>query len=251
MKTIGIVSLLLLFGVASCKKEAGPTKVSFRLTDAPGQYDNVYVDIQDIKIHSNNGGWTSPTTFNAGVYDLIELNNGLDTFLCDVEIPAGEVSQIRLILGNNNSVVVDGVSQPLSTPSGKESGVKLNIHEDFAAGASYTVWLDFDAGRSVVDKGNGGYSLKPVIRAYSDLTDGRLKGIVEPMAADPVVYAIQGTDTLSAIPNSDGFFMFCGLGGSYDVSVVPNDTTYQTTVINGVSVNYGEINDLGTITLQQ
>lgn len=253
LKIIGVVSISILVGLTSCKKDtkSDPAHVNFRLTDGPGQYDNVYVDIQNIKIHSNTGGWQTPTNFNAGVYDLLELNNGLDTFLCDVELPAGKVSQIRLMLGNNNSVVVDGTTHALNTPSGQESGIKLNLHKEFAAGAAYTVWLDFDAGKSVVETGNASYNLKPVIRAYSDLTDGKLKGIVQPMSTNPAVYAIQGSDTLTAIPNSDGFFMICGLGGTYDVHVVPSDITYQNAIFNGVQVNYGQINDLGTIQLQQ
>jgi len=252
-KIIGVVSISILLGLTSCKKDttSEPAQVNFRLTDGPGQYDNVYVDIQNIKIHSNTGGWQTPPNFNSGVYDLLELNNGLDTFLCSIDLPAGKISQIRLMLGDNNSVVVDGTTHSLNTPSGKESGVKLNLHEEFTAGVSYTVWLDFDAGKSVVETGNMSYNLKPVIRAFSGLTDGKLKGVVQPMSTDPVVYAVQGTDTLSAIPNSNGYFMMCGLGGAYDVHVVPNDTSYQTATFNGVQVNYGQINDLGSIQLQQ
>lgn len=249
--TIGTISLLSILLLFSCNKdEKEIARLNVRLMDNPGQYDNVFIDVQGIKIHSNSGGWHSPSNFNAGIYDLLEFNNGMDTLLCSLDLPAGKVSQIRLILGDNNSVVVDGNTSPLETPSAQQSGLKLNLHQDLHANESYTIWLDFDVAKSVVYTGNSSFILKPTIRAFSNLTDGKLKGVVEPMATQPVVYAIQGTDTLSAIPNNDGSFMFCGLGGTYDVAVVPTDSTYQTEQINGVQVTYGAINDLGVITLQ-
>lgn len=47
-------------------------------------------------------------------------------------------------------------------------------------GIEYKLWLDFDAGRSVVEIGNGNYILKPVIRIYSEATSGAIKGSVLP-----------------------------------------------------------------------
>ncbi len=248
-KTIGVMSIIMLIVLTGCKKTDEYARLNVRLTDAPGQYDHVYIDIQGIEIHSDNGGWFSPSFFNAGVYDLLQFNNGADTLLCSIDMPVGKISQIRLILGNNNSVVVDSVSYPLSTPSAQQSGLKINLHEDLLADVSYTIILDFDAGKSIVQQGNGSYSLKPVIRAYSELENGKIKGIVQPMAAQPVVYAIQGTDTVSAIPNPDGFFMICGLNGTYDLFINPADPTYQAVTISGVQTAWGTITDVGIITL--
>ena len=53
---------------------------------------------------------------------------------------------------------IGGVSQD-------ESGLKLNVHQDLAAGQFYTLVIDFDASLSVVDEGNGSYRLKPVLTA--------------------------------------------------------------------------------------
>lgn len=249
MKKIGaflglVLAVLMLVG---CKKEGGSAQYKVYLTDAPGEFEHVYIDVQSVRIHTNNGGWITPSNFNAGVYDLLELNNGIDVLLGTAEIPEGHVSQIRLILGENNSVVVDEVSHPLTTPSAHTSGLKLNVHHTIVAGESYSVWLDFDAGQSVVETGNGSYILKPVIRVFTDLTNGIIKGTVTPMAALPTVYAIQNGDTLSAIPNADGYFMISGLSGMYDVHIVPSVEGYSTVEIDGVQVTFGQITDLGVI----
>lgn len=253
---LGLCTLSLLTGLSSCKKDdtiTGTANINIHLTDGPGNYDAVLIDVQQIEIHSDISGWVTLTPTHPGVYNLLDFSNGMDTLLCHTQLPAGKISQMRLILGNNNSVVVDGVNKPLSTPSAQQSGLKFNIHQDLMANGSYDVWIDFDAGRSIVETGNGGYSLKPVVRAYTELTNGKIKGFVLPPAAHAVVYAINGTDTFSTIPEANGYFMFCGLpAGNYvlwfDASAITN---YQDLLMPNTPVTFGMINDVGTVTLVQ
>jgi hypothetical protein len=94
------------------------------------------------------------------------LQNGIDTLLViSQEIPEGKLSQIRFILGKENTVVVSGISYPLELSSEDESGLKLNIHQDLVDNTSYTISVDFDATESVLENRNGTYKLKPVLRA--------------------------------------------------------------------------------------
>lgn len=249
----GIFILLVSFAV-SCQKDAvtyqNKANVEFRLMDGPCDYDNLWVDVQEIQIHSDSNGWESIEPFNAGVYDILELTNGLDTLLCQAQLPAGVVSQIRLVLGANNSLVYDGVTYDLKVPSGMQSGIKLNLHKELLANVSYTVWLDFDACKSVVLTGRGEYILKPVIRVFSDSTNGKLNGVVLPTSVDAIVNVIENSDTIAtAIPNDDGYFMVCGLDGTYDVYIDAIDTAYNDTTLTNITVNFGEIVTLDTINL--
>jgi hypothetical protein len=226
--------------------------VSMRLTDAPSNYDAVYIDIQQVEVTMEGSAAVVLTPIRPGIYNLLSFRNGLDTLLVRADIPAGKVSQVRLILGSNNSVVVNGVSYALNTPSAQESGLKLNLNETFAANGAYTMWIDFDAGKSIVETGNGKYNLKPVIRAYMQATDGRIKGYVLPDAAITTVYATNGVDTYTAIPASDGFFMFAGLpAGTYTVTLDASVIAYIDVTVNNVQVTYGNTTDLGTIVLHQ
>ena|SRR5665647_2021879 len=54
---------------------------------------------------------TFARTLNAteGVYNLLDLSNGISTLIATGDMQPGTVSQIRLILGSNNTVTVGGV----------------------------------------------------------------------------------------------------------------------------------------------
>ncbi|HEY8691051.1 MAG TPA: DUF4382 domain-containing protein [Chitinophagaceae bacterium] len=253
-----IVFLLSICFIA-CKKSSSSnvSKLSVSLTDDPSTYDAVNIDIQDIQVNINAdtgtlSGWTSLPLTRKGVYNLLDFRNGLDTLLASSELPSGTIAQIRLILGTNNSVVVNGASHSLTTPSSQQSGLKLNVHATLVAGIEYKLWLDFDAGRSIVLTGNNTYILKPVIRTYTEATSGAIKGSVLPSNSHSMIYAIQNmTDTIgSAIADTtSGNFLIGGLSaGNYSVAIHANsyvDTTITTTVTTGI------VTDLGSVQLHQ
>lgn len=246
------ISLLFM---ASCNdsEDKGTATVNVRLTDGPAAYSAVNIDIQKIEI-GVNGGWVPLNFPKPGIYNLLDFKNGADVVLGQATLPEGNVSQMRMILGPNNSLVSNGVTYPLQTPSGEQSGLKFNWHQTLVSNGAYNVWIDFDAGRSIVKTGNGSYILKPVIRTFSELTNGQIKGYVQPQAAKAVVHAITATDTLAtAIPNPDGFYMFSGLPqGNYTVSYdADNSTGYVDENIGNVSVVFGQVTNLGTKTLHQ
>src|SRR5678815_906762 len=146
MKTIrSLLSIsffaILVFSGIYCKKEAEKSRLTVYLTDAPADYDAVNIEVVGIQVKASSdpgeGGWTTmPMPVSPVTYNLLEFANGMQTLLTTFELPAGKVSQLRLILGENNSIVVSGVSSalPLEVPSGSESGLKFNIHADLIAG---------------------------------------------------------------------------------------------------------------------
>lgn len=238
----------LVFG--SCSDDSsGNAAVEVRLTDAPAEYQEVNVDIQDVQVHSEGGdpddGWIS-LSINKGVYNLLELTNGLDTLLGSTTLPAGKITQVRLILGDDNSIKTNNVSTDLNIPSAQQSGLKVQVNTELKEGISYTILLDFDAARSIVATGSGKFNLKPVIRAITTAQDGAIKGNVLPVGAQPVVYAIHGTDTVSTFANDDGLFFVRGLApANYRLVLVAKDgTTREKT---DVSVNAGDVTDVGVI----
>jgi hypothetical protein len=257
---LAISTLFLALGLAlaSCSKSddsgndslSGNAQVSVRLTDAPAAYDAVWLDVQQVEILTDAGASTILTPARQGQYNLLDLRNGVDVLLVTAPVPAGTVSQIRLILGPNNSVVADGNAYPLNTPSAQESGLKLNLHETLAPGSAYTFWLDFDAAKSIHRTGNGKYMLKPVIRAYTALTNGRISGYVLPAASLTTVYAINGADTFGAIPAADGYYQISGLpSGTYQVFFDADAPGFTDITSPNVQVTYGAVTDLGTRTM--
>lgn len=264
MKTTSLVFataclFMLIFSATSCKKnDSGRSRLTVYLTDAPAEYDAVNIDIQGIEVKSTDdigpNGWLELPLGNAGVYNLLDFANGMDTILSSVELPAGKISQLRLILGTNNSIVINGTSQslPMETPSSQQSGLKFNIHADLVEGVEYKIWIDFDAARSIVVTGNNSYLLKPVIRTFTEATSGAIKGIALPVAAAPLVYAIMGADSLGAIPDATtGQFLIRGVpAGTWKV-VIDGNNGYLDSTINNVAVSLGHVTDVGSITLNQ
>src|SRR5258708_11912380 len=176
MKTARLVLALLtvLAGGSliflSCNKSnsSGPSKLQVMLTDDPGNYDAVYIDVQKIEVNvsSDSGtksGWQTVNVLRPGIYNLLNFRNGIDTLLAAADLPAGTLSQMRMVLGSNNAVVINGQSYPLKTPSAQQSGLKFNIHSTLTAGILYPPLIDFHANRAIVLTGFRTYILKPVI----------------------------------------------------------------------------------------
>lgn len=169
MKTKHVMLSIILFVCAitffSCSKDnnSGTSNLQVKLTDAPAAYDQVNVDIREVKVNfrDDSTGWISLNT-NAKVYNLLRLQNGVDTLLATGTVQTGIVKEIRLILGSNNTVVVGGVSYPLTIPSGSESGLKIKVGKNINAGLA-TLIVDFDAALSI-NLEPGGYKLRPVLR---------------------------------------------------------------------------------------
>jgi len=161
-----IIIMICFTWMLSCNKvDTGTAMISVRLHDDPQNYDSVLIEILEVRIHTSDSGWFSLNT-QAGVYDLLQLQNGVDTLLVPPQqIGAGKISQIRFILGDDNKVVEDGVDHDLLLSSQDESGLKLNLHEDIIAGQEYVITIDFDAAQSIIEEGNGEYRLKPVLTA--------------------------------------------------------------------------------------
>jgi hypothetical protein len=163
------------------------------------------------------------------------------------DIDAGTIEQIRLILGSDNTVMVDGVVYPLSTPSAQQSGLKLQVHKTFEPGVDYSLTLDFDALQSVVVKGNGNYQLKPVIRVIDNAISGSIRGSIVPDSITATVTAIRDSIPFSTVTDKNGSFLLSGLpAGTYNVTVTP-PLPLLPVVIPGKVVNIGSSTDLGVI----
>lgn len=223
------------------------TNYFIHMTDAPGYFSEVNVDILSVVAKTNRGEVT--LNVNAGIYNLLDFQNGVDTMIATGALDSCTVSQIRLILGNRNTVVVDSMSYPLKVPSGSTSGLKLQVHHELKAGVAYHVLLDFDANKSVVKTGNNQYILKPVIRTIDTAISGSIKGMVLPLGyTDSVTVSSNGT-TYNTQVDANGYFMFQGLApGTYDLTVYAR-TPYTNITLNGITVIKGKNTNLGLLNL--
>ncbi|WP_460220207.1 DUF4382 domain-containing protein [Psychroserpens sp. MEBiC05023] len=261
-----LVSTLFLLTIFACGDDDSPSniegtsKLTVKLVDNPGDYEHVYVDVVDVMVKVNDdsedddSGWQSVGAINTGIYDLLELTGGVNVLLADdYEIPSGMLNQIRLVLGDDNSIVIDGETFPLMTPSAQQSGLKIQINETLEPNFEYTFWLDFDVCQSIVEAGNSGnIILKPVIRAVADISTGIISGSITPINVQTQVSVLVGSEEVSTYTDENGNFMLVGLlSGAYDVVVTPDpESGLSETIVESVNVVAGETTVLETIELQ-
>lgn len=148
---------------AACNKEESGHTLLVRLTDAPTALDEVNVDLQQVlvKMDRDSAAWITMKSV-PGVYNLLELQNGVDTLIAEGEVGTGTVKEIRLVLGENNSVVANGETHDLTIPSGAQSGPKIKISKPMRQTLD-SLTIDFDAALSVKQERDG-YKLRPVLR---------------------------------------------------------------------------------------
>lgn len=252
-----LTAALLFWGCDSTLDSGteGTGTMLVKLHDAPVDYDEVNISIARVEVNnteSEGEGWITISEPNE-VYNILDLVNGEFEILANVELEAGTYKQIRLILTNENTVVIEGESYDLFVPSGVQTGVKLNIDAEIREGIEYTLLLDFDANRSVIQQGETNqYNLQPVIRATNEATTGNVSGTIMQAEARAAAFAISGSDTLSTTfaDLESGEFMLIGLPeGSYTVSVEAREDGFESALFNGVEVTLGDTHNLGNVEL--
>jgi hypothetical protein len=254
MKKLFLIPFALISVFFSSCEDEKKARIEVWLTDDPGDYQEVNVDVQGVEIHSNDTesdkGWKA-LEVTPKVYDLLKLANGEETFLGDLELPGGRLSQIRLKLGEGNSVTVDGQVYPLNTPSAQQSGLKVKIDKVLTEGIAYKIILDFDAAKSVVETGAGTYILKPVIRAITEANGGSISGKVEPagVASIAVWSGEEAEPVTTTATNEEGEFLIRGIAeGSYRLTF---DGPGDEPIIekDAVEVKSGEVTDIGVVSI--
>ncbi len=246
-------------------QETGTLRLS--LTDAPAcGYDAVNITVQKVRVNQSataaetDGGWHEIVLPAPKRVDLLTLTNGVLLELGQTELPAGTYTQLRLVLADNstadplaNSVLPTGAAEtPLTTPSGQQSGLKINANLAVPAGQVADFVLDFDACKSVVKRGNSGqYNLKPVLTVTPLLADAGLRvvGYVDPtIATATTTVSVQqaGVPVKATTPDPlTGQFVLRPLpAGSYDLVLTSAGRT--TAVITGVAVGSGVPTTLNT-----
>lgn len=163
VKAFSAISLLLAIVFFACSKQSDSTHLKVRLTDAPASFEEVNIDLKEVqvKMDGDTTAWITMQTV-AGVYNLLGLQNGVDTLISEAVLPSGKVKEIRLVLGSENNIKAGGEIIPLTIPSGSSSGLKIKIDKALRGGVD-SILIDFDAALSVKVEQDG-FKLRPVLR---------------------------------------------------------------------------------------
>jgi hypothetical protein len=281
-----IMAIAVAFAVTSCNKNtssengtvAGQQQFSMYLTDGPGLFDHVYIDIRSVKVLVDTGADTRKhdgidwdrrgsndekndssliwqnLNITAGVYDILKFRNGADTLFASSGIAKGAIRLIKIEIGTKNSVVKDSVTYPVNLPAGALNYVLVKLGgrecEEYLPGKT-RLWLDFDITRSIIVDINNKFYIRPVFHFYTVSSTGSIAGKVGPSAGFPVVTIYNSTDTAYALPDKEGYFKARGLkDGTYSVFVNASNG-YIDQTINNVTVKAPGETSVGLITLHK
>ncbi len=177
-----ISSLVLIPSCENKDKSQNNGKITISLTDAAADsLSSVLLDIQSVDVHYTGndtdsvsadtaGGWVTLNA-NAGVYNLTELQNGIEKVIATGELPAGHITQIRLILGSNNSLIIPQDTLSLVVPGALKTGIKINYDNDIVPDKQLNILLDFNLQESIIVSGLGVAKLNPVVKVKSSTYD--------------------------------------------------------------------------------
>lgn len=227
---------------------SGDYTYKVRMTDAPGPYDEVNIDIQSVAIIDGDGN-TVNLDADTGVHNILTLNNGTSMLLASRNLEDSVVDRIRITLGTNSTVVVDGVSYPLTFSTADDDGLTLNVDQTLNAEGSNEILLDFDANASVVATGANSYKLVPTIRTINSETSGSISGDTNTSLAIVTATSVNNVNNhFSTSVNSAGNFKIMGLApGNYNLTVIPVLPLSAVTQTN-ITVQAGQTTAANAIT---
>ncbi|MBI2844379.1 MAG: DUF4382 domain-containing protein [Armatimonadetes bacterium] len=261
----GIAVVAAVWIVGGCGGGGGAgSRLQLFLADDPLDAKEVNITISRVDVHKDGTGWitirdftSSPLTINILDYRYDGDSQTPDQYLlADSPLDAGHYTQIRLVLTKIEILDNSDVVHECEMNSQDKTGLKLIGQFDVPQDTKTAVLVDFNAAKSIVAMGNGGFRLQPTVKVVPLQISGVATGTVVfkdasdtevPVPAGATISAYQGTTLAgSALINEDGSFGILGLiAGDYTLKLETEGYTAQDT---SVTVSPGGESSSGTIT---
>ncbi|XOV66697.1 MAG: DUF4382 domain-containing protein [Fluviicola sp.] len=253
-----LVMAAIAISVTSCNKvemeseEDSPNSFRVRMTDAPGDYAALDVEILKVEAYLQDKGWITLNN-NAQYTNVLDLTNGNETTLAyQGAVQAGVYTQLRLTFGNDTRLMLYGSSGSGMVEAnlvwGSSNEVVIEIDEKVSSNSSADILLDFQVAQSIIGQGQQ-YLINPVITEIEDESTG-IQGEVEG-AANAMIVLTDGQNEFSTFIDAQGKFLIRGItDGTYDMVVSEldsGDSLTEEITVDGVVVTQGEITQVGTI----
>ena len=235
------------------------------LTDAPAcGYDTVFVTVEKVRVHQSgsagdsDAGWSEVVLAAPQRVDLLTLTNGTLMPLGQTALPAGTYTQMRLVLSPNTQAnplanaikPTGGVETALTTPSGQQSGLKMNVSITIAPDTTADFAIDFDACKSFVTAGNSGKILLKPVLSVIPIVSTRIVGYVDTSLAvtgTTVSAQVAGVAVRATPPDATGRFeLFPVPTGTYDLVITAAGRV--NAVMTGVPVTAAGPTTIGSTT---
>lgn len=241
-----VVCMIIALGFTSCKKEeAKGNTFKVRMTDSPGDFVQLNIQITGVDAYMTNKGWVNLSSQTQSV-NVLTLTNGNEIVLANAtSVDAGVYTKLRIRFASQASIMLVGGGSTLALNwTGGTQEVEIDINQNISADAGANLLLDFNVAQSVTELG-GIFSLNPMITVIQDEETG-IQGTLNG-AANAMVQVSNGNNTYSTYVNAQGKFMLRGLTpGNYTIAVMESGSD-QTQQVGNATVNKGEITQVGTL----
>ncbi len=160
-----IFAFLAITFLSSCKDDTTTgADVSVYLQDAPDpSYEKIKIELKGVSIYSQaSGSWVS-LTVNNGTFDLLTLDSLHQAFLGKIKLDGGDITDLQLVIGSQNTVTVSGIDHPIILDASDLDKLKVKISHNLKSGSFYKLTIDFKAKESIDDSGNV-YKLKASLK---------------------------------------------------------------------------------------
>jgi hypothetical protein len=166
------------------------------LSSGDSTINSINLTVKEITLFSIEGVKTT-VPVNNSIFNILETANGQPFVLSSTFLPIGRYREMRLVLGANNTIVVNSVSFPLKTPSAQQSGLKIKGFFEISESSLLALSLAFDPRKSIHWTNGQGYLLKPVIQIVSSsLLPGGPYTVTGLVGGTPTVANLNPTGTI-------------------------------------------------------
>jgi hypothetical protein len=194
-----LASCLFALALAMVGCGGGESKVTIKLTDAPGDFKRAVVTISEVELLGEGESNRVVLLNTPKTTDLITLANDTVDLVKDATVPAGTYKELRFVITGAFIEVeqADGstkiyasspdyaglpagadVAGELQMPSYGSSGLKVKIADPVAVeGEQKVILVDFDVAQSFGHQagGSGRWVMSPVIKAAEITFSGSVK----------------------------------------------------------------------------
>lgn len=157
-----LIVVFLLISLNSCSKEyetetfPDSALVTVKLQGLSSQLTSANIDVTDIQFQikvdeTEEGAWVSLNTVNMGVHDLTQITGNSVVTLVDFdEIDLGTVYGLKVVLGEDNSIVKNGITYQLSLHNNLPNEAVNLVNKDIQSNMLYEFIIEFDIDASVI-----------------------------------------------------------------------------------------------------
>nr|WP_321221504.1 DUF4382 domain-containing protein [uncultured Psychroserpens sp.] len=168
-----IIGLLTIFLMTSCSNELetetfeDSSLITVKLQGTPSNLNRVNLEILDIQIRVledelDPNAWISLNPVNTGIHDVTKIvNNQVVTLVDFEEIPSNYIYNIKLVFGDNNTVVENGIEYILDFNVNADNASINVVEKQLISNKVYDFVLVFDTDESINISSEGHANLNP------------------------------------------------------------------------------------------